>query len=130
MAIFYSRCSQLIAGLLVGNGGGSVTGLTNTVVQVLSGISGQNTSANFITDIAFNNLANATAFIQFFDVAAVGSVTLGSTTPTASYAVPAGLSGIIQVNQTYANGIALAATTTATGSSALSSAINVGVAYL
>jgi hypothetical protein len=130
MAIYYSRCSQLVAGLLVGNGGGSVTGLTNTVVQVLSGISGQNTSANIITDIAFNNLANATAFIQFFDVAAVGSVTLGSTSPTASYAIPAGLSGVLQVNQTYSNGIALAATTTATGSSALSSAINVGVAYL
>lgn len=129
MAISYSRSHTLIDGLLVGTGGAGYTGLSNTVEQLLVGISGQNTGANLITDLAFYNPNAATVFVQFFDVAATGSVSLGSTTATASYTIPSG-SGVLQLNQSYSNGIAVAATTTGTGSTAAASAINIGVAYL
>jgi hypothetical protein len=70
------------------------------------------------------NPNSAAAYVQVFDVATAGAVTLGSTTPTMVYCIPGNASGGAAANVEYsngvhmANGIQLACTTTATGSTA------------
>lgn len=95
----------------------SQTGLTNTKVAVKA------SAGTFGGYYLYNPNASA-AYIQIFDVAS-GSVTLGSTTPTYVIALPASAAANLEiangVNHTTA--ITLAATTTATGSTALGSAL-------
>jgi hypothetical protein len=70
------------------------------------------------------NPNSAAAYVQVFDVATAGAVTLGSTTPTMVYCIPGNASGGAAANVEYsngvhmANGIQLACTTTASGSTA------------
>ncbi len=77
------------------------------------------------------NLANpntSLVFIQFFDAASTTGITLGTTAPTFSIAVPAN-GGVIDTTPlqgiTFNKGVVVAATTTQTGNSAPSSTCQV-----
>ena len=82
-----------------------------------------------ITNLTGYNIANpngATVFVQLFDAASAAAVTLGTTAPTLVLSIPA--SGVLDGTQaspvTFANGLVVAATTTATGSSAPGTALS------
>lgn len=82
------------------------------------------------TIVAYNP-NSAVAYLQFFDIAAASSVTLGTTVPNEVFGVPP-LSSIVIPASTpanYYNGISFAATTTATGSSAPSTGLDVSVRW-
>lgn len=95
----------------------SQTGLTNTVVSVKG-------SAGSLGGYMFYNPNAAVAYIQVFNVAS-GSVTLGTTTPTYVIPIPPAAAANVEfslgINHTTA--ISAAATTTATGSTAPSTAL-------
>lgn len=87
-------------------------------------------------DLEVSNPTNADAFIQIFD-ALTGAVTVGTTTPTLSLLVPAG-NGTIrgamdkhfgEEGLVFTSGIVYACTTTPTGSTAPSSALNVNALW-
>jgi hypothetical protein len=92
-----------------------------------------NTSAGAPIRLAHWNVGNPNtvlAFIQFFDAAATSAVTLGTTAPTFTLAVPA-FAGAIDtspvIDYTFKNGIVVAATTTQTGNTALSSTCQIQI---
>lgn len=69
------------------------------------------------------NPNSSPVYLQVFDIA--GSPTLGSTTPKQSFGIPANQdSGLAAMGLTFSNAIKVAATTTATGSTAPTTAIN------
>ena len=77
-----------------------------------------------------HNPSNATAYVQFFDALTTSAVTLGSTTPTLSFGIPAGSSANLNTTSIVFNsGVVVAATTTATGSSAPSTALECNFWY-
>jgi hypothetical protein len=82
----------------------------------------------------FWNPSNATAYVQVFDAKATANVNVGTTTPTAVFAT-ATLTGITPIELgigdglQFGNGIVVAATTTATGSSAPSTGLVVTIGY-
>ena len=95
--------------------------LSTTVVTISSG-------AAELQSYFCHNPSAATAFVQMFDIS--GTVTLGTSTPKWSIGIPAGQSGnLSQMNLKFTNAIKVAATTTATGSSAPATALvcNFGV---
>lgn len=77
------------------------------------------------------NPAAAVTYLQIFDVASATTVTLGTTVPDLSFGIPAGGGG----NLEWANGVAftlgtkIAATTTATGSTAPATALDCNFFY-
>jgi hypothetical protein len=81
------------------------------------------------------NPNSAAAYVQVFDVATAGAVTLGSTTPTMVYCIPGNASGGAAANVEYsngvhmANGIQLACTTTATGSTAPATGLDMTILF-
>ena len=95
----------------------SQTGLTNTKVAVKA-------SAGKFGGYMFYNPNASVEYIQVFDVAS-GSVTLGTTTPTYVIPLPASSGANIEFNNgiPHATAITVAATTTATGSSAPGTAL-------
>lgn len=102
------------------SGGWSVnsqTGLTNTKVAVKS------SAGNFGGYMVYNPNASA-VYIQVFDVAS-GSVTLGTTAPTYVISLPASAAANVEfaLGITHSTAITLAATTTATGSTAPGTAL-------
>lgn len=76
---------------------------------------------------------NATvAYLQVFDAATAGAVTLGSTAPNSSWAIPPTQASGFAISQTgiqFTNGIQVAATTTATGASAPSTGMDCSSLY-
>lgn len=92
-------------------------------------------SAGTLVFFEASNANTSDAFLQVFDVS--GTVTLGTTTPTQSYLLPAGASSTLRggvervfvgpVN--FANAIKIAATTTPTGNTAPSTALTVNIGY-
>lgn len=100
------------------NGTGGSPALTNTVVAVKA-------SAGQFGGYMFYNSNSSAVYIQVFN-AATGSVTLGTTNPT--YVIPLPANGAANVE--FANGIAhgtaisVAVTTTASGSTAPTTALN------
>lgn len=83
-----------------------------TALAVVKGSPGQ------IASLAFLNTNASVSYIQVFDAATVGAVTLGTTPPKAVFGIPASGSithdlGTLGLN--FLNGIVAAATTTATG---------------
>lgn len=81
-----------------------------------------NTSPGAPIHTSYYNIGNPNAtlvFIQFFDVAAAASVTVGTTAPAFWIAVPA-FGGAVDtsplIGYTFKNGVVVAATTTPTGS--------------
>jgi len=74
------------------------------------------------------NPNSAVAYVQIFDIA--GTVTLGTSTPKWSIGIPPTASGnLANINLTFANAIKVAATTTATGSSAPTTALDCNFGY-
>lgn len=77
------------------------------------------------------------SYVQLFDTATIGAITLGTTTPTLVFIIPAGgatSSGAWDTESPFGlhfkYGIAYAATTTATGSTAPSTALKISGAYV
>ena len=101
----------------------SNTALTSTVVAVKSSAAGQ------VGGWVFHNPSAATTFVQFFNAA--GAVTIGSTTPTFSFGIAAGASANVEFTAgiAFSSGIQVAATTTATGSTAPATALVAGIFY-
>lgn len=95
----------------------SQTGLTNTKVAVKA-------SAGTFGGYMVYNPNSAQIYIQVFDVAS-GSVTLGTTTPTYVIPIPATSGANVEFTNgiNHATAITLAATTTATGSTAPGTAL-------
>lgn len=73
-----------------------------------------------LESIIISNSGGAAAWVQFFDVAAIGSVTLGTTPPDMTIEIGAGaqviVSGLARDGMLFRNGIAVAATTLDGGS--------------
>lgn len=98
--------------------------LTNAVQSIKSSAAGSFYGFQFFFD-------NSTkAFIQLFDVATSGAVSLGSTSPTYVMVVPPyGYDKIWPVPLAFTNGLQAALTTTATGSSAVTGTALQGFAF-
>lgn len=103
----------------------SNTALTNTVVAVKSSAAGELGGY-----IVYNPNASV-AYIQVFDVATAGGVTLGTTRPDMVIPVPASSGANLEFANgvNFANGIQIAATTTDSGSTALGSGLTVTMVY-
>lgn len=101
-------------------GDNSNTAITNTVVTVKG-------SAGTFGGYFIYNANSSVAYLQVFDVS--GSVTLGTTRPDLVFALPAGAAANLEIANgvAFANAIKIAATTTASGSSAPSTALDVGM---
>jgi len=107
-----------------------VPGVTNGWLPILS--NGLSTTVKTIKNqsgtlggyFCYNPNASVVAYIQFFDVA--GTVTLGTTLPIKSIGIPAASAGNLEwmMGVHFSNAIKVAATTTATGSTALGSAVD------
>ena len=102
----------------------SNTALTNTVVQV------KGSAANFGGYFIYNSNASATT-VQVFDAATAGAVTLGTTRPDLILEIPATSGANVEFANgvNFASGIQIAATTTASGSTAPSSGLDVTILY-
>jgi hypothetical protein len=93
-----------------------LNGLAATVTSIKNNAAGQLAMLE-----GFNSSTTAQAYLQVFDVATPGGVTLGTTPPVLSLPIAPGAVGgfaLSQVGVQFANGIQVAATTTATGSTA------------
>jgi len=77
-----------------------------------------------------SNPNGSVAYVQVFDLL-TADVTVGSTTPTYTLSVPpsGGLDGVFPLGIMHRYGLVIAATTTATGSTALGSALVVSLFY-
>lgn len=84
-----------------------------------------------VTEIAVDNTANnATTFLQCFNSATTTGITIGSTTPYASYPIAASQVGTFRFGQAgkhFSAGIVVAATTSATNSTAPGSNVTVQI---
>jgi hypothetical protein len=103
-----------------------MSALSTTVTAVKSSAAGQ------LGMLHCSNGGASTAFVQVFDVATAGAVTLGTTVPDLSFEIPPGISSgysLPLVGMQFSAGIQVAATTTATGSSAPSTTLNCNAAY-
>lgn len=93
-----------------------LSSLSNTVTSIKSSNAGQ------LGQLYCYNPNGSAAYVQLFDVATTAGVTLGTTTPTLSFGLPASsYTEIVHVSTLgihFANGLQIAATTTATGSTA------------
>ena len=103
----------------------SNTALTNTVVAVKA-----SAAAELGGYIVYNPNASV-AYIQVFDVATAGGVTLGTTRPDMVIPVPptSGANLEFANGVSFANGIQIAATTTDSGSTALGTGLTVTMVY-
>jgi hypothetical protein len=97
--------------------------LTTTVQVVKTGLS-------VVTGWMIYNPNATIAYVQLFDLAT--TVTLGTTVPTLSLPIPAGASANLLdgAGIAFDNGIQVACTTTATGSTAPSTGLDVNIFYL
>lgn len=101
-----------------------LNGLTNSAVAIKA-------SAGQIGKLYCYNPNGSVAYVQIFNIAAA-SVTVGASTPSQSYGIPASnASGFILpiIGDQYGTAISAAATTTATGGSAPSTALDCNVSY-
>lgn len=90
-----------------------VTALTNTVKQVVG-------AAAILSFYEIYNPNGNSCFVQFFDAATPGAVTLGTTVPVLSLVVPPlGAINLADLAINFASGIQVAATTGATGAFAV-----------
>ena len=105
-----------------------LNGLSTTVTSVKNSAPGQ----LGVVYCANPNSSGSMTYIQIFDVATAAGVTLGTTTPKLSLGIPGtqssgiGPSGLGVIFQ---NGIQVAVTTTATGNTAPSTAMDCNVTY-
>lgn len=90
--------------------------VTNTAVLVKAG-------ANSLAGYNVSNTNAGTVYVQFFDAATSGAVTVGTTAPYFWIAVPGGspggvTDGLQTVGIPFTNGVVIAVTTTPTGGTA------------
>jgi hypothetical protein len=103
-----------------------LSGLSTTVVPIKSSAAGQ------LGLLHCNSPNSAIEYVQLFDVATAGGVTLGTTVPDLSFAVPATNATGFTLPLTgyqFTNGIQIAATTTATGLTAPATALDCNAGY-
>ena len=103
-----------------------LNGLAATVTAIKSSAAGQ------LGLLYCENPNNSVAYVQIFDVATAGGVTLGTTTPKLSFSIPATNAAgftLSVIGVKFSNGIQIAATTTATGSTAPNSALDCNAGY-
>ena len=99
-------------------------GLSTTVFSVVA------SQAAVLDDYFIYNPNSSVAYVQIFDVATSGGVTLGTTTPKWSVGIPAqSAANVARLGLAFANGIQVAATTSATGSGANGSALDTNWGY-
>lgn len=103
----------------------SNTAITTTVVAVKSSAAGK------FGGYYISNTNATVACLQVFDIATAGGVTLGTTRPDMVYCVPATSGANLELGNGVAmtNGIQIAATTTASGSSALGAGLDVTIYF-
>lgn len=92
----------------------NTTGATNAPVVAKVG-------ACLLCGYNFSNTNAGTVYVQFFDAATTAGITLGTTAPKFSIAVPAGggvTDGLYTFGPGFTNGVVVACTTTAAGSTA------------
>jgi hypothetical protein len=123
-----SAVTQPVSGTVTANPADATpvlkNGLTNSASSVIS------SQAARLTSYYLANPGASAAYVQVFDVATAGAVTLGTTTPKWSIWVPAGAAAnLAGLSLSFANGIQVAATTTATGSSAPATALDCNFGY-
>jgi hypothetical protein len=98
-----------------------VSALTNTATTIRSSGGGWESFSCY-------NPNSSVSYVQVFDIS--GSVTLGTSTPKLSYGIPANASwGMTDLAMVFANAIKVAATTTATGSTAPTNALVCNFGY-
>ena len=105
------------------NGAFSNAGITNAAVSIM-------TAAGKITYLSIENVNTSKCYLQIFDVASAGSVTVGSTIPKWSFPIAPGGVQEFLVALRFVNGCAIAATTTYGGATAPTSASLVNAAYI
>lgn len=107
----------------------SNTNLSNTPVDVNT----EQLSTITLTYIDCFNTNSDPVFVQFFNVGSPDEVTLGTTTPRFSWGIPAGGGHDLPKDKIeaidFGKGCVIAATTTADGSTAPTSGINVNIFY-
>jgi hypothetical protein len=123
---FAAPCASAFQSIVFGN-----AALTATTVQLIPAPqTGSTVTVNYWN---MSNPNAALVYIQFFDVAATTSVTLGTTAPTFYVAVPA-FGGVVDTSFVtgfvFKNGVVVACTTTPTGNTAPTSACTITVKLL
>jgi hypothetical protein len=99
------------------------SGLTTTVSQVVG-------ATAVLSGYFVYNPNASVAYIQIFDSATAGAVTLGTTTPKWSIGIPPSTgANLSNLHMSFASGIQVAATTTATGSTAPATALDANFSY-
>lgn len=99
-------------------------GLTNSASSVVS------STAAVLSSYYVYNPNSSVAYVQIFDVATAGGVTVGTTTPKWSIGIPAtSAANLTNMHLSFANGVQVAATTSATGSTAPSTALDCNFGY-
>jgi hypothetical protein len=88
-------------------------------------------SSGAVTGWYIYNPNSTVAYVQFFDVAGGTGVTLGTTTPVLTIGIPATAAAnlVDGTGLAFARGIKVAATTTATGSTAPSTGLDANIFF-
>ena len=109
-------------------GSGGLSPYSNTALLATKAV--VKASAGTVAGLAIGNPNAAIAYIQFFD-ALTGGVTVGTTVPTFVVQIPASSAVNLPLlpGVDFATGIVIAATTTATGLTALGAGCNVTLFY-
>lgn len=120
---------KVFLGAVTGAGASSSTtyGLAGTVICVA-------TSAVTVLGVTVENNQGATTYVQSFNAASAGSVTLGTTTPAFETMVAANLMGFepipAAIGSAFSTGYCYAATTASKGASGSAAGVNVTVWYI
>lgn len=107
-----------------GNGSYLANALSTTVKLVKAA-----GPANVVWIQCLNPDATHVAYVQIFDVASATSVTLGTTVPKLSIGFNAASSWTVPMDNAFYNGIKIAATATATGSGAPTTALDCNLGF-
>jgi len=119
------------------NVGGNLTGVSALTPKILNALSTtvtaiKSSAAGQLGAVYCWNPNSSVAYIQIFDVATAGAVTLGTTAPKLSLGIPPTNSGgftLSAIGVSFTTGIQVAATTTATGSTAPATALDCNAAF-
>lgn len=111
----------------------TVKGAENYLSTDLDGLEEVSTVEALLFGFHFWNTNGSTAFVQIFDAASDGDVTLGTTVPVMSFAVPASGGYDIPPSRIplrrFQNGIVVAATTAATGDTEVTTGLLANIFY-
>jgi hypothetical protein len=115
----------------------TISGVVDMVANTPTMVSGVGTAvqqikatATIIDSYYVYNPNSSVSYLQFFDVAAATNVTLGTTIPKWSIGIPAtSAANLSDVALQFLNGLKIAATTTAGGSTSPAIGIDVNIGY-